>query len=296
MRTPQIGKGLRSSLVVISWWSNCLALDCLDKLLAFTTHRPIYVVQVGKSPEQKARFRARLPERVVELDYPENLPGEHSRVIYTVAFSLLAAQAGIWLVDHDVFFQAGLEDWLDAADDHLAQGEACLCLPRREPGNPANTNPLFWLSPRRWPAEIDCIDPIPFQMRDESRRPDLFRSQLSLVMPQKDTLMQAKEMLEPRGMVSFYPLNAGPGRAERVNSVTCPLESLPVHRHLGGLSLFASQVPADLYQQLDWFRCWVQETVSKFVQFYETCPSEWLDSEDPVLIQRLGEYREFVHV
>ena len=284
-----------SPLLVISWWSNCLALDCLDHLVVHTTHRPVYVLQVGKSPEQKARFRASLPGRVVELEYPENLPAEHSRVIQYAAFHLLGEESGLWLVDHDVFYQAGLDDWLEAADHTHKEVETLLCLPRREKGNPANTSPMFWLAPRGWPAELYCIDPVPFHARDESRRPDLFRSRLELVMPQKDTLMQAKEALEARGRVCFYPVGNQSARAGSTPEKDMHLAGLPEHSHLGGLSLFTNQIPTELYRQVDWFRQWMRQTVEKFVQFYAACPPARLALEDPILIQRVGEYQEFVY-
>ena len=278
---------LLSPLVVLSWWANCLALDCLERLRAQPRERSIYVLQAGKSAEQKARFRACLPPGIIELDHPAHLPGEHSRVVQYVAFEQLAEQHGLWLVDHDVFFQADLEGWLQEMDTFLQNEGACLCLPRRQPGTPANTSPLFWLSPQRWPKGTPGIDPVPFQERDESRRPDLYRGRLALSMPQKDTLMLAKEALQERGMVRYYPLWAEPGEAA--------LPLLPEHAHLGGLSLFASQLPVELYQTLDWFRGWMQQTVEGFSRYYAACPPAWLAVEDPILLQRLEEYQEFVH-
>jgi hypothetical protein len=116
------------------------------------------------------------------------------------------------------------------------------------------------------------------------------------VMPQKDTLMQAKEELEAMGLVKFYPVRTEPNQGDKTHKVINTMEPLPEHCHFGGLSLFTNDIPEDLYQQLGWFRLWMNETILKFIQFYATCPQEWLAIEDPVLIQRINEYQEFVHV
>jgi len=44
---------MKSDLVVISWWSNCLGLACLHNLATYTRNRNIYVVQVGKRSNKK---------------------------------------------------------------------------------------------------------------------------------------------------------------------------------------------------------------------------------------------------
>jgi len=49
---------MRSDYVVISWWSNCLGLTCLDRLIKNINNRKrkIYVIQVGKQEKQKELF------------------------------------------------------------------------------------------------------------------------------------------------------------------------------------------------------------------------------------------------
>jgi hypothetical protein len=57
----------------------------------------------------------------------------------------------------------------------------------------------------------------------------------------------------------------------------------PPHEHLGGLSLFASEtVPPD--------DAWVSTTIRRFSEFFQSCPPEWLASEDPTLLQRVRKF------
>ena len=76
---------MKSDLVVISWWSNCLGLACLHNLATYTRNRNIYVVQVGKTEQQKERFRPHLPPGVEELPYPPDRSAEDWRVREAVA-------------------------------------------------------------------------------------------------------------------------------------------------------------------------------------------------------------------
>ena len=135
---------MRSDLVVVSWWSNCLGLACLSNLVEYTRNRNIYVVQVGKPEEQKERFRALLPSAVEELPYPPNRGAEDWRVRETVARELLGDREGLWFIDHDLFVQEDCEGWLEEMDRRLEGTKLCLCHPSPRRG-PAITNPTFWL-------------------------------------------------------------------------------------------------------------------------------------------------------
>jgi hypothetical protein len=272
----------RSSIVVISWWSNCIGLDCLHRLVEHTRDRDIIVVQVGKSAEQKALFRQYLPTRVVELPYPESAPAEHSRVVYEVALRQLRAESGVWFVDHDVFVHEDCEPWLMAADDWFSQSNLCLCLSAISTG-PAITQPAFWLSPTRWPDTITSIDPIPFQAHESARRPDLFRHSGEMRMPVKDTLVQARDDLTAVRRVGYFPLVTEAGADHK-------LPPFPRHTHLGGLFLFAGPLlPPE-------FEAWMKTTVLRFTEFFERCPVGWLAIEEPQLLQRLREFQGALNV
>jgi hypothetical protein len=269
------------ALVVVSWWSNCLALACLQRLVAHTSSRIIYVVQVGKSAAQKARFRSQLPPGVTELFYPDQAPAEHSRVLTWVCLDQLRTSQGLWLVDHDLFVDGDYGAWLTAADEWLAQNPHCLCLPTPRQG-PAVTQPTFWLSPARWPAGIASFDPIPFQALALARRPDLFRHNGELRMPAKDTLVQARDELALWGLVAHFPLT--PQAA-----VGHPLTTFPDHWHLGGLSLFTGPPP------LPAFRAWMTTTVDQFTAFYQSCASAQLAIEEPELRRRFQEFHKVLY-
>lgn len=279
---------LHSQIVVISWWSNCLGLTSLSRLVETTSGREINVVQVGKSELQRQSFRQHLPAGINELPYPEEAPAEHSRVIQEVCQHLLARSEGVWFIDHDVFMQAECETWFQAMDEWLGRIDACLCLPLRPP-TPAITQPAFWLSPRRWPASIQSFDPIPFEPQEVSRRPDLYRNNGDLRMPIKDTLVVARDELAATGNVAFFPLDP----QDIAGNLLPPF---PLHRHLGGLFLLSGPLYPPAFESWPPARTWTMKTVKGLVQFFETCPSKWLAVEEPVLLQRLEEFREALHV
>jgi hypothetical protein len=280
---------LNSQIVVISWWSNCLGLDCLHRLAAYThRQREIFVVQVGKPETQKELFRLYLPVGVRELPYPAVAPGEHSRVIREVCFNLLASSRGIWFIDHDVFLTEPAEHWFQALDAWLVAQDACLCLPLRPP-TPAITQPAFWLSPSRWPKAIQSFDPIPFEPQESSRRPDLVRAGGDLRMPLKDTLVEARDQLGDCGLLASFPL-----QPQDVWNAALP--PFPTHTHLGGLFFLAGPLHPPAFDQWPPAREWSAKTVRRLAEFFESCPPEWLAIEEPVLLQRLREFREALHV
>lgn len=258
----------RSSLVVISWWSNCLGLTCLHNLARFTEDRSIFVVQVGKSESQKVCFRQFLPKNVQELDYPADAPAEHSRVIAHVVRQQLPAAEGVWFVDHDLFIHQNWEPWLKSSDAHCHVLKSCLCLPPAA-AHPAITQPTFWLSPCRFPQNIS-LDPIPFQTWQQSRRPDLYLYAGALKMPVKDTLVHARDLLQPQGSVSTYSF-----------------DNFPPYSHIGGLFLFAGPPITD-----SGFQVWQQRTIEQFASFFRSCPAEWLTIEDPTLLHRIHTFQE----
>jgi hypothetical protein len=101
-----------------------------------------------------------------------------------------------------------------------------------------------------------------------SRRPDIYRFAADLRMPEKDTLVLAREFLAGRGM-----------------SCRVARETLPRHEHLGGLYLLAIKaLPAALDD-------WTAGCVGRFTDFYAACPQEWLDIEEPALLARLAALR-----
>ncbi|MFN2226520.1 MAG: hypothetical protein ACK2UY_09440 [Anaerolineae bacterium] len=258
---------MKSDLVVVSWWSNCLALRCIEHLVAGTEGRTIYVLQVGKSEAQKARFRRHLPPGVTELAYPADRPAEHCRVLEAVVGELLPGHEGLWFVDHDVFFLDPLEPWLRARDGDLGPSPCCLgYLTSGE--RRAITMPLVWLSPRRLPAGVPGFQPLPFEPLPASRRPDLHRFAAAERIPEKDTLVRAEEFLAARGLVYRHPLR-----------------SLPRHSHLGGLYLLAfERLPGALDR-------WMAGCLARFQSFYAGCPPAWLADEDPVLLDRLAAWQ-----
>ncbi len=275
---------IRSNLVVISWWSNCLGLTCLHHLVKHTRQRNIYVVQVGKSKRQKNRFRKYLPASVQELPYSEKAAAEHGRVIEAVAYKLLAGQAGLWFVDHDTFVDAGYENWLNSMDQIFTNSNLCLCYPRPTNG-PAITSPAFWLSPRRLPPDLPDFAATPYRETALAKRPDLCRPDAELVMPGKDTLVLAKEFLAKWDMTCSFPLSGA-------NAGLFPL--FVYYKHLGGLHTLTEPAPDDMLTQQavpDEFYVSLKQCIQQLTVFYSTCPDAWLAIEEPVLLQRLRKFQ-----
>jgi hypothetical protein len=266
---------MRSELVVISWWSNCLGLAALYNLVAYTRNRRIYAVQTGKSEEQKKLFRQALPDGVEELPYDSRRPAEDWRARETVARELLAGREGIWLVDHDLFVQEDCEPWLEEMDGRLENSNACLCHPW--PGRTI-TDPAFWLSPRRFPAGMPSFAPVPHREIPAARQPSAMRREAAALIPEKDSLVAAMEFLLARGMVYRYPR----GAADRTPDGPPPF---PDHEHLGGLYALAGEIrdPA--------WRGWLAEIALRLTAFFRSCPPELTAIEDPALLERLEQVR-----
>lgn len=273
---------MKSDLVVISWWSNCLALECLHRLVHHARERPIHVVQTGKPEEQKARFRAYLPAGVTELVYPAGASGEDWRVREAVARELLADREGVWFVDHDLFLEEDAASWLEEMDRRLEESGAWLSHPGPRRG-PSITNPVFWLSPASLPAGMPSFARVPYHEDPVASRPYAARQASALVLPGKDTLVAAMEFLAAQGRVHTFPLReqdrlpAGPAQ-------------FPLYRHLGGLYTFTAEVERHTQDG------WLARCVAEFNAFYQACRPEWVAVEDPGLLERLEEYRKAVAV
>jgi len=268
---------MRSELVVISWWSNCLALACLHNLVEHTRDRNIYVVQVGKPEEQKTRFRALLPPEVQELSYPPDRPAEDWRVREAIARELLDDRQGLWFIDHDLFVWEDCEGWLGEMDRRLAGSKVCLCHPAPRRG-PSITNPAFWLSPMRFPPGMPSFARLPYREEPVVSRPYALRQSAALIMPEKDTLVAAMEFLQARGMTCGFPLFEG----DREPGGPPPF---PHAEHIGGLYTFTGEVPPEPLHD------WTARCVEKFTAFYRACPQAWVEAEDPVLLARLHEFQ-----
>jgi hypothetical protein len=271
---------MKSDIVVISWWSNCLGLACLHNPVEHTSGRNIYVVQVGKPEMQKERFRDYLPPTVEELPYPPDRRAEDWRVLETIARELLGDRQGLWFVDHDLFVQEDCEDWLAGMDRRFERSAVCLCHHSSVRG-PSITIPAFWLSPVRFPPGMPSFARLPYREEPVASRPYALRQSGALMMPEKDTLVAAMEFLQEQGMVCGFPLTEG----DRVLDGPAPF---PRYRHIGGLYTFTGEVPpASLHD-------WIAHCVERFIAFYEAGPPEWASVEDPVLMQRLEEFRQAV--
>lgn len=270
---------MKSDLVVISWWANCLGLACLHNLVTYTANRDIHVIQAGKTEEQKERFRAHLPFDVIELPYPPDRPAEDWRVREAVARELLGDHAGLWFIDHDLFMQQDCEGWLQDMDRRLGESNVCLSCAWPKRGH-SITNPAFWLSPVRFPPGMPSFASVPYHENPVASRPYALRQTQNLTMPEKDTLVVALEFLQERGMVYGFPLT----EADRADGSPAPF---PDCAHLGGLYTFTGEVMPEL-------RDWTARCVEEFTAFYAACPPAWIADEDPVLMERLAEFQQAV--
>lgn len=278
---------MHSDIVVISWWSNTLALACLHNVARYAPERRVYLVQAGKPEAQRQRFRDVLDRstfcaNVEELSYPAGASGEDWRVRETVARELLAGHEGLWFLDHDLFLQAPAGAWLADMDRRFAASDCCLCHP--QPSGPSITNPAFWLSPARFPqgmpsfARVPCRpDPVASRPYDEQA---LAEQSGPPMLPEKDTLVAVMEFLEPRDQVCVFPTR----EADRVPGGPAPF---PQAEHIGGLytfallpALMAGDPPPDLV-------AWLGRCAAQFRAFYAACPAEWVAVEDPVLLNRI---------
>jgi len=268
---------MRSAVVVTSWWSNCLGLICLSRLLDFAPGRELYVMQAGKSEAQMERFRQHLPEGITELAYPDYILADDSAMREYLAKDALRDREGAWFFDHDTFLTAPADGWFEGADALFADSKVCLCT--RTPWQGAGvTQPAYWLSPRGWPQGLSSFAPVPFEPKPQSRRPDLHRTEGQLTIPDKDTLVQVREELDAMDMTGTFPTE-GDESAEHF------LPSFAHHVHIGGLHLYTgtTQPPTGMPRAyLDWRR----HTLMCFESFFQNCPTELVAIEEPELLRR----------
>jgi hypothetical protein len=119
---------------------------------------------------------------------------------------------------------------------------------------------------------------VPYAEDPVASQPYVLRQSMSLIMPEKDTLVAAMEFLRQRGMVCGFPLI----EEDRVLGGPPPF---PQFEHIGGLYTFAGDIPPEpLFG-------WLTRCVEQFTAFFAICPPEWIRIEDTVLLERLGEFR-----
>jgi hypothetical protein len=268
---------MESIVVVTSWWSNCLALTSLHRLVEFAPGREIYVMQAGKTNTQMDRFRQFMPRGVTELHYPPHLLADDSPMREYLAREALHEREGAWFFDHDAFLLTPAAAWLTKVDALLDKSPVCLCTRHPLPGEGV-TQPAYWLSPRRWPNGLSSFDPVPFHPKPYALRPDLCRHDGNLTLPDKDTLVKVREELE--AMQRVWTLSIGNNRA-----CPSPLPAFPPHTHLGGLHLYTGPIHPPVGIPSAFFE-WRRHVVLCFDRFFRACPPEWLAVEDPELLRR----------
>jgi hypothetical protein len=123
----------------------------------------------------------------------------------------------------------------------------------------------------RLPYQPDPVANRPYAPRELKPRP--------LVLPEKDTLVAAKEFLQQRNMVLGFPIS------ERDRSPGGPAP-FPRFEHIGGLYTFTGHLPPEPLHE------WTARCVEQFSAFYASCTPEWVEIEDPVLLRRLDEFRQ----
>lgn len=271
---------MKSSIVVISWWSNCLGLRCLHNICKYTSNRKIYVIQVGKQEPLKVAFRKYLPTNVCELYIPENCPAEHWAVCEWVAKEKLKDSKGLWFFDHDFFLKENCNEWLNKMDAVFVDNKTVLAYPSKN-DEFSITNPAFWISPKQLPKEAPGFSPIPSMVNFMSEKPYGLRKPIrGLKMPKKDTMVACMEYLNQSGLVTQFSLLKGGDDLIR----------FPAFSHLGGLYLFTYlDFPGILYSR-------VQNLIKSMKAFFKTCPPEWLEIEDPVLLKRIADFEEHIPV
>ena len=260
----------KSDIIVISWWSNCLGLACLHGLIRYVKNRRIFVIQTGKKRKQRKSFTNALPTGVIELSYPPFQFHQHWRVCEIVVNRLCSNYAGLWFFDHDLFFNQDVDPWLDWMDERFDRSSACLSYPG-DVESGSITTPAFWISPQRMPDDAPGFSPKPPMKKFNARRPYAKqRNRLKLVKPAKDTLVVLMESLAKRGMVLPYMLHPG-GEAPH----------FPDHAHIGGLHLFMNaSIPGHLVDV-------IRSRVGAFKAFLSNCPEEWIQIEDPALLEKV---------
>ncbi len=271
---------MNSDIVVISWWSNCLGLKCLYNLCDYISNRKIFVIQVGKPEPIKEAFRKYLPAGICELRVPDHYPADHWAICEWVVKEKLKDSEGLWFFDHDFFIEGNGNDWLKRIDAIFAIKKIVLAHPLKKEEF-SITNPAFWIAPKHLPPQAPGFSPIPPLANFMSEKPYAPRKPIrGLKMPEKDTMVACMEYLRPLGLVFQFNLLGQESDLTR----------FPDFTHLGGLYLFTYlEFPDILFSR-------VHNLIKSIEAFFKTCPPEWLEIEDPVLLKRIGEFGEHIPV
>jgi len=265
---------MKSKIVVISWWSNCLGLECLNRLCQYASERDIFVIQVGKQEHVKRSFRNYIPDKVMEIVLPENQNEEHWAVCEWIVRHELTHEKGLWFFDHDLFLLESYNKWLKEMDFYLFSNRLVLAH-TTENEKLSITNPLFWISPSRLPKLAPGFSPIPSpENKTIAKTPYEVEDTVPILQrPEKDTLVACSEFLKNIGLATH--LNIRKSKKE--------LPQLPFFHHMGGLYLLAlNKFPKFLEKD-------VQQLKNELNKILNACPAEWLKSEDNVLINKLNE-------
>lgn len=245
-----------------------MGLQCLEQLRKHGGDIPIYVIQNGKSPESKQKFSNLLGSDIIELDYPEDQPGEHYAVIEYLLKKRLPDEEGLWFLDHDAFIQEDASHFFTEIDRTLSHANTCMFTPDEQP----LTIPAFWISPRRFPSDCPSLSPFPPKISAVSKNPGEMEKEETLTTPVHDTLVVAQKFL-----------------AENWQAALFPLAFFPEHYHLGGLHSLLRSPEALLEQakQDKGFDGYLRSSVTGIHDFFSSCRSEWLEIEDGTILQKL---------
>jgi hypothetical protein len=267
--------------LVISWWSNSLALTCLARLVAHAPEIPISVIHVGKPERQKALFRSAQPPGVEELQYPARDPGEHGAVLDHVLEAFRARPESLFCVDHDVFVEEPCGPWFErAAAEHLEQGH-CMATPG---GDGSRTSPAFLLVPKLVPYETPSFLPVPPRHSPAARAPYAYRRDGIPRRPVKDTLVEAREYLARRGLHGNL----------QITTVSREGFKFPRHAHVGGLHALAAPPLVTRPMPHPAYLSHLERALRNLEAFYTGCPADILSAEEPVLLERLEELRSSI--
>jgi hypothetical protein len=267
-------------ILVISWWSNCLALTSIARLLAHAPGIPVSVIHVGKPERQKELFRRAQSPGVDELPYPEQRPGEHGAVLDYVLAAFRDRPEPLFCMDHDVFLEEQCDSWFErTAALHLELGH-CLATPGSAE-QASRTSPAFLLVPHLVPRETPSFLPIPPRHSAAARAPYAHRRQGRPVRPVKDTLVEACDYLDAHGL-----------RATLGASSESPAQlSFPRHTHVGGLHALAAPPLEPGAPMHPAYLSHLREAFRNLDAFYAGCSDEFRNLEEPVLLERLDELR-----
>lgn len=261
---------MKSDIVVISWWSNCLGLKCIHNLCQNSSDRKVFVVQTGKQEHLKDAFRKFLPQTVTELFLPPGYSNEHWSVCEWLVKSELSDKEGVWFIDHDLIIYESMNDWLNTMEYVFKEDRILFA---HNVNNPAGsvTSPLFWISPKLIPKGAPDFAPVP-QSTDKEvfLKPfKLFDPLTGLKIPVKDTMVIFADFLRQTNSVKAYDIYG------------CSPATFPKFEHPGGL-------PILVYSNLpDFLLKYAKSLVRNLSGIFNTCPEEWLDIEDPVLLRQI---------